>query len=157
MKKRNAFVGAILSLMSFGQPLLIKTGVVLSATGLILSVPQKVYTQTSTFYFNRANDKANNGDHHGAILDYTKAIEINPNDAKAFLNRGYSKAELKNHYGAISDFTKAIRIDPRYADAYINRGIDKKIIGDLKGACADWQKASQLGDQEATQWVREEC
>lgn len=35
MKKRTAFSGAILSLIPFGQPFLIKTGLVLSTTGLM--------------------------------------------------------------------------------------------------------------------------
>ena len=37
MKKRTAFLGAILSLLPLGQPLLIKTGVFLSTTGFVVS------------------------------------------------------------------------------------------------------------------------
>ena len=58
MKKRTAFIGAILSLIPLGQPLLIKTGVVLSSTGLMIALPKKVNAETSTFYFNRAYNKA---------------------------------------------------------------------------------------------------
>ena len=40
MKKRTAFIGAILSLIPFGQPLIIKTGIFLSTTGItILKMP----------------------------------------------------------------------------------------------------------------------
>ena len=84
MKKRTAFIGAILSLIPLGQPLLIKTGLVLSTAGLIISVTEKVNAETSTFYFSRAFEKAENGDHYGAISDYTKAIEINPNNEDAY-------------------------------------------------------------------------
>ena len=129
MKKRTAFISAILSLIPLGNPLMIKTGLVLSTTGLILSVPQKVYAQTATFYFNRAYDKANNGDHYGAISDYTKAIEINPSEG-AYYNRGFSKRKVKDYYGAISDYTKAIELDPKYADAYYNRGYSKDELKD---------------------------
>ena len=83
MKKRTAFIGAILSFIPLGQPLFIKTGVALSTTGLILSLPEKANAESAGFYFNRANDKAERGDHYGAISDYTKAIEINPNFAGA--------------------------------------------------------------------------
>ena len=79
MKKRIAFIGAILSLIPIGQPLLIKTGAVLSTTGLILSIPEKAQADSATFYFDSAYEKAERGDHYGAISDYTKAIEINPN------------------------------------------------------------------------------
>ena len=45
MKKRTAFIGAILSLIPLGQPLLIKTSV-LSTTGLMISFPEKVPRKT---------------------------------------------------------------------------------------------------------------
>ena len=41
MKKRTAFIGAILCLIPIGQPLLIKTGVVLSGSAVIFSLPEK--------------------------------------------------------------------------------------------------------------------
>ncbi len=130
MKKRTAFIGTILSLISFGQPLLIKTGIVLSTTGLILSVPENVYARDSYYFFKRAFKKGEKGDHYGAISDYTKAIEIDPKDAVAYYNRGLSKDILKDYSGAIADYTKAIEIDPKYADAYNNRAILYEDLGD---------------------------
>ena len=50
MKKRTAFLGAILSLIPLGQPLIIKTGVVLSTTGLMLAVSENVYARDSAFF-----------------------------------------------------------------------------------------------------------
>ena len=87
MKKRTAFIGAILSLIPFGQPLLIKTGVVLSSSAVMFSLPEKVYAGDNSYYFNRAYEKAEKGDHYGAISDFTKAIEINPKDKSAYKNR----------------------------------------------------------------------
>ena len=83
MKKRTAFVGAILSLIPFGQPLIIKTGVALSTSGLFISLPEKVNAESAQFYFDSAFEKGNNEDYYGAISDYTKAIEINPNKKKS--------------------------------------------------------------------------
>ena len=54
MKKRTAFIGAILSLIPFGQPLIIKTGVALSTSGFLFSVPEIVYATDNSYYFNRA-------------------------------------------------------------------------------------------------------
>ena len=51
MKKRTAFISAILSLIPLGQPLIIKTGVVLSKTGLMLYVPEKSHAQSGDFYY----------------------------------------------------------------------------------------------------------
>ena len=157
MKKRIAFIGAILSLIPLGNPLLIKTGMVLSSSAVMLSLPEKVNAESADFYFDRAYEKADKGDHYGAISDYTKAIELDPKYADAYYNRGYSKDELQDYYGAISDYTKAIELDPKYADAYVNRGIEKELIEDIKGACADWRKASDLGVEDAANWVRDQC
>ena len=71
MKKRTAFIGAILSLIPFGQPLLMKTGVALSSTGLMLLVSENVYARDANYFFNRAYKKAEKGDHYGAIAEYT--------------------------------------------------------------------------------------
>ena len=158
MKKRTAFIGAILSLIPLGHPLLIKTGVVLSTTGFLLSVSEKVYARDNSYYFNRAYEKAEKGNHYGAISDYTKAIEINPRYVDSYFNRGYSKDELKDYYGAISDYTKAIEINPNYYQAYGNRGLTKSDIGDLKGACSDWRKTDSLfPNTPAAKWVRDQC
>ena len=45
--------------------------------------------------YNRGSAKVSLKDYYGAISDYTKAIEINPNDAKAYYNRGIAKANVK--------------------------------------------------------------
>ena len=58
-------------------------------------------------YFNRANDKAKLQDYRGAIADYSKAIELNPNNGKAYYNRGISKKMLKDKEGACLDWSKA--------------------------------------------------
>ena len=145
MKKRTAFIGAILSLIPLGQPLIIKTGVVLSTTGLFSSFSEKVHAGDNSYYFNRAYDKAQRGDYYGAISDYTKAIEINPNDSEAFYNRGNAKDELKDYYGAISDYTKAIEINPQYENAYNNRGFTKSNgLKDYYGAISDYTKAIEI-------------
>ena len=45
MKKQNALIGAILSLIPLGQPLVVKTSLVLSTTGVMLYVPEKVHSE----------------------------------------------------------------------------------------------------------------
>ena len=45
-------------------------------------------------YHNKGNAKVNLGDYRGAIQDYSKAIELNPNNANAYYNRGNAKSAL---------------------------------------------------------------
>ena len=100
--------------------------------------------QTAEEYFYSAYDKGRLKDHYGAIADYTKAIEINPNDATSYFNRGISKGYLKNHYAAIADYTKAIEIDPNKADVYNNRGFSKALLKNHYLATADYTKAIEI-------------
>ena len=144
MKKRTAFVGAILSLIPFGQPLLIKTGVVLSTTSFMISLPEKVNANSADFYRKRGIEKFDSGNYYGAISDYTKAIEINPNDFRAFTNRCNAKLEIKDFIGSIEDCTRSIAINSNRYAPYYNRGIAKFNLKDNYGAIADYTKAIEI-------------
>jgi tetratricopeptide (TPR) repeat protein len=128
---------------------------------LTLLISFSSFGQTAEDYFNSAIDKDAANDFNGAIVDYTKAIELLPeldiNVATAYNNRGLSKADLKDYNGAIADYTKALELNPNYTIAYRNRGISKESLGDLNGACTDWKKAAELGDTDAAGWVANKC
>ena len=51
------------------------------------------------------------GDHDGAIEDFTKAIEINPNFAQAYAARGVSREAKGDGSGAKSDYSMSIQIE----------------------------------------------
>ena len=157
MKKRTAFIGAILSLIPLGQPLLIKTGVVLSSTGLILSVSEKVNAESSYFYLKRGDEKIKKEDYYGAIFDFTKAIEIQPNNAILYSIRSYPKSVLKDYIGAISDLNKAIKIDPNEGSFYKLRGNYKYMLNERQSACIDWSKAATLGDKDGISNIKRWC
>ena len=77
-------------------------------------VPDKYVPDNSnmsaTEYWNRAYDKSENGDNYGAIADYTKAIELNPDYANAYYNFGLAKYYLDDLDGACSDVREAINL-----------------------------------------------
>ena len=58
---------------------------------LALLISFSSFGQTAKEYFNSGYDKAEAKDYYGAISDYNKAIELDPNDAAAYYNRGISK------------------------------------------------------------------
>lgn len=88
-------------------------------------------------------------DFAGAIADYTEAIRLKPQYAKAFTNRGLSKALLGDYQGAIVDWNEAIRLNPQYSDAYYNLGVAKTDLGDYQGAAADFTEAIRLNPHSA--------
>jgi len=85
--------------------------------------------KTAEEHFYSGVEKANSGDYQGAIEDYNKAIEINPNKAEAYVNRAFAKGELGDFRGAIEDCNKAIELNPKYAEAFYNRGFAKGELG----------------------------
>jgi len=81
-----------------------------------------------------------------SIVDCTKAIELDPNDAEAYFNRGDSRYLLEDYSEAIADYNKAIEIDPNNVEAevYFNRGDSKYHLEDYDGAIADFSIAIDL-------------
>ena len=116
MKKRTAFIGAILSLIPLGQPLIIKTGVVFSTTGLMFSFPEKINAETFEYFFDLAYDKGNKGDYYGAISDYTKAIEINSNYSSSFKNRSIVKQMIGDIVSPCVDVKKCVSLGDTLSD-----------------------------------------
>ena len=157
MSRRTTALAAALSLLPLGQPLLLGSTTALATAAVVLST-QAAVAQSADHYLNRGVTKYRLRDYQGAIADYTRAIEINPQYADAYYNRGTIKGrDLGDTQGAIADFSKAIQIDPQDASAYYNRGIAKYQKRDLKGACADWREASSLGHKGAAGGVRDHC
>ena len=70
------------------------------------------FGQTAKEYFNSGYDKAEAKDYYGAIADFTKAIELNPNDsaAAAYYNRGISKENLGDLNAACADWKKGAEL-----------------------------------------------
>ena len=107
--------------------------------------------------FNSGVEKSDQGNYQGAIADFSRAIEINPQYAAAYQLRGSSKSILGDIQGAIADYTKVIEIDPQDANAYQLRGIAREKVNDLEGACRDWRKAVDFGQTTPAEWVKNQC
>jgi len=110
-----------------------------------------------------------------AILEFNKALEIDPVSVETYNSRGITYAKKGRYDLAISDFTRALNIELNGAQPYYNRGITYAIKGqfdlalldlnkclnldpinaaayDARGSilagfvCSDWEKACQLGN-----------
>ncbi len=109
---------------------------------LFLSV--SVCAQTAEEYLSNGNDDFKLGNFDQAIFEYTKAIDINPNLAKAYNNRGVAYAQEGSLSRAIADFTMAIADNLRDAEAYNNRGHAYAEQGNLSQAIFDYTKAIEI-------------
>jgi lipoprotein NlpI len=77
----------------------------------------------------------------GAVADYSRAIEIDPNYRDAYINRGNARSEKGDPDGAVADYSRAIEIDPKFAVAYSNRGNVFQAKGQFDQAVADFNDA----------------
>ena len=101
-------------------------------------------------YINRGYAKKNLMDYQGALADYNKACEIEPNNKLAKNDRGSLYVLMKDYQSAINDFTDAILLDSEFAAPYFNRALAYLMVNKTNEACADLQKAIQFNIDNAT-------
>ena len=89
-------------------------------------------------------EKQKFGDYDGAIADFDRAIEIDPQNVGAFVNRAVCKQAKDDHLGAIADWDRALELKPDDGGWYVNRGIVKEAVGDHEGALADYDRAAEV-------------
>ena len=83
-------------------------------------------------------------DYAGAIVDFDKAIELNPKYVRACYERGRAQARLGNYANGIASLTQVIKMAPEDADAYHGRGTIEAILGNYADAILDLDKAIEL-------------
>lgn len=100
-------------------------------------------------YYERANFLLGQGDNEGAIADYTRAIELDPGNSRAWNNRGLAHANLAQTEQALADYTKAIEFDPGYIRAYKNRLLIVEQQRDLQAMARDYGVLAELEEDNA--------
>ncbi len=92
----------------------------------------------------QAEEKARNKDLNGAIDEYNKAIEIDPNNSLAFYKRGATKHLLGNYQGSIADYNTAIKLNPHNSSIFSLRALSKGELNDKYGAIEDYTTAIDI-------------
>ena len=84
-----------------------------------------------------------NHNYHWAINAATEAIELDSEDALAYLTRGVSHLKLKNNQQALKDFSKAIKINPRDKNGFYYLCNTYYLIHNYQQAIKDCSKCIQ--------------
>ena len=97
------------------------------------------------------------GDTQSALNDFNKALSLNPYFGRPYFNIATIKANRGDLEGAIGEYDHLLKLQPDYNMAWYMRGMVRYNMKDSKGACEDWNKAASLGNESATQMLRQYC
>jgi tetratricopeptide (TPR) repeat protein len=79
-----------------------------------------------------------------AVADYSSAIELDAQYAKAYNNRGNAYATLGDPEQALADYDRALELDDSLDLTYFNRGAINYKLGNYEAAIADFEMYLQL-------------
>ena len=95
-------------------------------------------------------------DNRSAISAFTRAIEISPKYADAYVKRGLARYRLGEYRKAIEDYTQTLNLNRYAADAYYSRGDAYRALGDYQQALADYTASLEKRWAGFVTWKRAE-
>jgi tetratricopeptide (TPR) repeat protein len=101
-------------------------------------------TKSFTDAFNRARREAEGKQYEAAMVDYTEAIRLKPDDSDAYSSRASSYEALQQNDKALSDYTEAIRLKPTNYWAYYGRGFLYALLQQYDKAVSDSNEMIRL-------------
>jgi lipoprotein NlpI len=104
-------------------------------------------------YLTSAANKEADGDHDGAIADYSNAIELDNKNADSYVSRGGAKESKGDLEGAIADYDQALKLDPKKSTAYSGRASVKTTRSDLDGAIADYTRIMEFDPKNSDAYI----
>ncbi len=114
---------------------------------------QGKHTISAETYFQWGYTKSKLGDYAGAISDYSRAIQLQPDAVNAYGNRGAMKALLGQHAAAIADYNIVVRLEPDNIGAYLARGLAKQDLKQHFAAITDFDTAIRIKPEEASAYL----
>jgi tetratricopeptide (TPR) repeat protein len=106
-------------------------------------------SKTALAYNERGASYHNKKEYSSAIADYTRAIDLAPQEAVYPRNRGVSYDSKGDYDRAIADKSRAIELAPQRTAYYWQRGVSFHLKGEYDRAIADYNFAIELDAQQA--------
>ena len=98
-------------------------------------------------YYNRGMFYLGQQNWNGALEDFTKCTQQDPQDLESFFNIGYIHLQLQLYAEARQYFTQALAIQPVNHRALYGRGYCFELLGDLPNSEADYRQALSFNPQ----------
>lgn len=114
-------------------------------------------TPTAESYYHRGLAYYERRKYDDAVADWTQAINLKPNYARAYRQRANAYSYKGDSGPAEADYNRSIELEPRVAIAYLNRGMLYKQRLDREKAIADFRRVLKLSnDPKAVESAREQ-
>lgn len=111
--------------------------------------PQEMGLRDAHAYNRRGQAHVSTRNYEQAIVEYTKALNLDPFYAEAYNNRSTAHLLMANYGEAVTDCTQALKLAPDFVAAYVNRGIAYTGLRNYEQALADYNKALELSPKNA--------
>jgi tetratricopeptide (TPR) repeat protein len=112
--------------------------------------PPSTAIPAAAWHIGQGDAHAVRAQHSLALIDYTCAIDLAPDDASAYARRAYTYAALANDEAAMADYEQALALDETRIEIYINRGALYAQLGNFGLAIGDFTLALSLNPQAVT-------
>lgn len=106
--------------------------------------------RSAASYLDEGNVYFSVGQYGMAIDRYTRALELEPDNAAALYNRANARARTRAYDEALEDYNRALELSPNDPDILNNRGMLHLIRHRFAEAIADFERALALDPQDTT-------
>lgn len=97
------------------------------------------------------------GEFDNAIADFSKAVDLNPENGSGYHSRARAYYHIDNYEEAINDLKKSVELNQSNPVVYYDLGMAYLRIDDVSNACVNFQRSCQLGNKNACKKYLYEC
>ncbi|MBW1777429.1 MAG: tetratricopeptide repeat protein [Deltaproteobacteria bacterium] len=94
-----------------------------------------------------------NGDNASAVTYFTKAVNMDPENAEAHFHLGVALGEMGDYPKAVDALTRAVSLNPEKGRYRYARGRVHLLSGKKERAMIDFKAAAELGDRDARAYL----
>ncbi|MCA1223805.1 tetratricopeptide repeat protein, partial [Streptomyces sp. 8L] len=123
----------------------------IAVLGCLLGIPELDRAARALAHTLRGRDHRISGAHDQALTDYTAALDLAPDLARAHYGRGETYRLTGRHEQALTNLNRALELEPTDSDYLVCRAQIQDALGDGAAALTDFNQAVELSPTDA--WV----
>lgn len=104
--------------------------------------PSKALKGIADKIYNEANQSIRRGDYEGAIENYKKVLELDPDYLRAYFQMGFISTKLGEYDKAIGYYEKAVMVEPSFSKGWFALALAHQRNGDYEKALESLDRAT---------------